>query len=188
MPAGIDDFIKEGITEAVVTTVSKNGVPNAAPMGIVRRGNRYFVRMYSDTTTFRNASGTGYLVANFTADARIYVLSAFKDLPPDQFQFEEGMVPPRLKDAAGWAYFRCKAGEVVSLEPINVKIVKCSQPVFNRAFAAVIEATIIGTRLRFYKGDEGIKKIREHEGIVKKCGSPTDVEAMKILKEILNLF
>ncbi len=187
MPTTVDDIIKEGITEAIVTTVSKSGVPNAAPMGIVRRGSRYFIRMYSDTTTFRNSAATGYLVANFTADARVYVLSAFKDLPPEYFQFEEGMVPPRLKEAAGWAYFKCQAGDVVSLEPISVKVAKCSQPVFSRAFAAVIEAAIVGTRLRFYKGDEGVKKIREHELVVKKCGSPADVEAMRTLKEILDI-
>ncbi len=188
MATTVDDIIREGITEAIVTTVSKSGIPNAAPMGIVRRGARYFIRMYSDTATFRNAADTGYLVANFTADARIYVLSAFRDLSPEFFQFEEGMVSPRLKEAAGWAYFKCQANDVVTLEPINVKIAKCSQPVFNRGFAAVIEATIVGTRLRFYKGDEGVNKIREYEALVKKCGSPTDIEAMKILKEVLNVF
>jgi hypothetical protein len=98
------------------------------------------------------------------------------------------MVPPRLKEAAGWAYFKSKADDVVHLEPVHAKIAKCTQPVFNRAFAAVIEATIVGTRLRFYKGGEGIKKIHEYESIVKKCGSPADIEAMKILKEILNIF
>jgi hypothetical protein len=188
LPASVDDIIKEGITEAIVTTVSKSGVPNAAPMGIVRKDGRYFIRMFKDTTTFRNATDIGYLAANFTADARIYVISAFKDLPPEYFQFEKGMVPPRLKEAAGWAYFRCRADDVVSLEPISAKIAKCTLPTFNRAFAVVIEATIVGTRLRFYKGDEGIKKIREHEVLVKKCGSPADVEAMKILKDILKIF
>jgi hypothetical protein len=188
MPTTVDDIIKEGITEAVVTTMSKSGVPNAAPMGIVRSGSRYFIRMYADTVTFRNSVDTGYLVANFISDARIYVISAFKDLPPEFFQFEEGMVPPRLKEAAGWAYFKSKADDVVHLEPVHAKIAKCTQPVFNRAFAAVIEATIVGTRLRFYKGGEGIKKIHEYESIVKKCGSPADIEAMKILKEILNIF
>ena len=188
MPTTVDDIIREGITEAIVTTVSKSGIPNAAPMGIVRRGTRYFIRMFPDTVTHKNSVDSGYLAANFTADARIYVISAFRDLPPEFFQFEEGMVPPRLKEAAGWAYFRCTTDDVVSLEPIGVKVARCSQPVFNRGFASVIEATIVGTRLRFYKGDEGIKKIHEYEAVVKKCGSPTDIEAMKILKEILNIF
>ncbi len=188
MPAAIEDIIKEGISEVIVTTVSKSGVPNAAPMGIVRKDNAYVIRMYSDTTTFRNVSDTGFLVANFITDPRIYVISAFQDLSPEYFRFEDGMVPPRLKDAAGWAYFKCQVRDVVSLEPITAKTAKCTLPVFSRAFAAVIEATIVGTRLKFYKNNEGIRKIHEHEAVVKKCGGPADIEAIKKLKEILNIF
>lgn len=188
MPAAIEDILREGISEVVVTTVSKSGIPNAAPMGIIRKDNTYIIRMFSDTTTFRNVSDTGFLVANFITDPRIYVISAFQDLSPEYFRFEDGMVPPRLKDAAGWAYFKCQVREVVNLEPVTAKTAKCTLPVFSRAFAAVIEATIVGTRLRFYKNNEGVKKIKEHEAIVKKCGSPADIEAMKKLKEILNIF
>jgi hypothetical protein len=188
MAASIEDIIKEGIAEVIVTTVSRSGIPNAAPMGIVRKDGHFFIRMYTDTTTFRNVSDTGYLTANFTADSRIYAVSAFRDLAPEYFQFEDGMVSPRLKDSAGWAYFKCQLKDVVILEPVFVKIARCSMPVFNRGFAAVVEATIVGTRLRFYKGDEGVRKIREHEAVVKKCGSPADIEAMKKLKEILGLF
>jgi uncharacterized protein len=187
MPVSVDAIIKEGITEVVATTISKSGIPNAAPMGIVRKGDRYSIRMFSDTATFRNVSDTGYLVANFTGDARLYAISAFRDLSPEDFQFEEGMLPPRLKEAAGWAYFRCQVKDVVHLTPVIAKIARCTVPVYNRGFSAVVEATIVGTRLRFYKGDEGIKKIREYDEIVKKCGSPTDIEAMKKLKEILNV-
>jgi uncharacterized protein len=187
MPVSVDDIIKEGITEAIVTTVSKSGIPNAAPMGIVRKGGKYLIRMYTDTATFRNVSDTGYLVANFIADPRVYVISAFQDLPPEYFQFEEGMVPPRLREAAGWAYFKCQVKDVVNMEPVSVKVAKCTLPVFNRAFGAVIEATIVGTRLRFYKGNAGINKIHEYEDIVKKCGSPADIEAMRKLKDILDI-
>ncbi len=181
----VDDIIKEGITEAIVTTVSKDGVPNAAPMGIVRQGSKYFIRMFPDTTTFRNVSDVGYLVANFIDDSRVYVLSAFRDLGPEYFQFEDGMVPPRLRDAAGWAYFRCKVEDAVILEAVSATIASCRAPTYSRGFGAVIEAAIVGTRLHFYKGDEGIKKIREYEAIVKKCGSPADMEAMRTLKDIL---
>ncbi len=182
-----DDIFKEGITEVIVTTASKSGVPNAAPMGIVRQGGRYFIRMYSETTTFTNVSQTGYLAANLTSDPMVYVISAFRELSPEYFQFEEGVIAPALKDSAGRVYFKCRVKDVVELEPLSVKVAKCMLPVFNRGFAAVIEATIVGTRMRFYKGDEGKKKILEYEAVVKKCGSPADIEAMKKLKEILNL-
>jgi uncharacterized protein len=182
-----DDVFKDGITEVIVTTVSKAGIPNAAPMGVVRKEGRFFIRMFTDTTTFKNVSDTGYLVANFTSDSRLYAISAFSDLTPEYFQFEEAMLPPRLKDAAGWAYFKCEVKDAVFMEPVLVKIARCSLPVHNRAFAAVIEATIVGTRLKFYKGDEGRKKIEECESIVKKCGTPADIEAMKKLKGFLGL-
>lgn len=187
MAIAIDDIFREGITEAIVTTASGAGIPNAAPMGIVRKDGRFFIRMFTDTATFKNVSDTGYLVANFTADPRIYATSAFEGLAPEAFRFEEGMVPPRLKDAAGWAYFKCQVTDVVALEPISLEIVRCTPPVFNRAFAAIVEAAIVGTRLRFYRGDEGRKKIEEYETIVKKCGGPEDIEAMRILKEILGI-
>ncbi len=122
MAVTADDIFKEGITEVIVTTVSKAGVPNAAPMGIVRQEGRYFIRMYSETTTFSNVSQTGYLAANLTADPMVYVVSAFRELTPEYFQFEEGMVAPSLKDAAGRAYFKCRVKDVVELEPVSVKV------------------------------------------------------------------
>jgi hypothetical protein len=187
MPVNIDDIIRDGITEVIVTTVSLNGVPNAAPMGIVRHGDRIFIRMYRDTTTFRNIAETGYMIANFTTDAGVYVISAFRDLAPEYFQFEEGILPPRLKGVSGYVFFKCQVDDVVLLEPVSYKVAKCTPPAFNRGFAAVLEATIVGTRLHLYKGDEGKKKIREFEAVVKKCGSIKDIKAMKKLKEILGL-
>jgi len=187
MLVNIDDIIRDGVTEVVVTTVSLNGVPNAAPMGIVRHGDRIFIRMYRDTTTFRNIAETGYMIANITTDASVFVISAFKELTPEYFQFEEGIIPPRLKEVSGYIFFKCQVDDVVLLEPVSYKVAKCSLPTFNRGFAAVLEATIVGTRLHLYKGDEGKKKIREFETVVKKCGSIRDIEAMKKLKEILGL-
>lgn len=187
MSMSVDDLITEGITEVVVTTISKDGVPNAAPMGIVRHGQQMLIRMFTDTRTFKNVSETGLLVANFTADPMAYVVSAFEDLPGEYFRFEKGMAPPMLKCAAGWILFKCNVTKVVELEPLNYKVERCSAPRFNRAFAAVIEATILGTRLRFYKGDEARKKMEEYETIVKKCGGPAELEAMKKLKAILKM-
>lgn len=183
----IDEMIPDGITEVVVTTVSANGIPNAAPMGIVRRGERMFISMYSGTKTLRNVLDTGYLVANFTTDPMVYVVSAFEDLNCDNFIFEDGMALPRLKGASALVYFKGKYDGVVELEPVDFKVIERRVPRFSRGFSSVIEATIVGTRLRFYKGDEGKKKLREYEVIVKKCGSPRDIEAMQKLKEILGI-
>lgn len=183
----VDEVFQEGITEAIITTISKNGIPNAAPMGVVRRGDRYFIHMFPNTRTLRNVEETSYLMANVTTDPMVYVISAFEDLDKSYFYYETDMGPPRLKDAAAWVYCKCNIGEAVSLEPVRVSIVERTVPRFSRAFPSIIEATIVGTRLRFYKGGEGEKKIHDYESIVRKCGGPKELEAMNKLKEILNL-
>lgn len=183
----MDEIFKEGITEVIVTSVSKSGEPNAAPMGVVRHGDRYFIRMFPNTTTLKNVEETGYLMANVTTDPLVYVISAFENLDSGYFVQENDLIVPRLNGAAAWVYCKCSVGEAVALEPIRSAVIERVVPCFSRAFPAVIEATIVGTRLRFYKGGEGEKKIHEYESIVRKCGSPKELEAMKKLKEILNL-
>ncbi|MCD1295645.1 DUF447 domain-containing protein [Methanocella sp. CWC-04] len=181
----LEEMLPDGITEVIVTTISSEGIPNAAPMGIVRRGDRMVIRMYPGTRTLKNVKETGYLVANFTLDPLIYVTSAFEDLNCGFFVFEQGMLPPRLKDAFGWVYFKCKTEGVVELEPVDVKVVERRVPRFSRGFAAVIDAAILGTRMHLFKEDEARKKFHEYDVIVNKCGGSKELEAMKKLKEIL---
>ena len=183
----VEEIFKEGITEVVVTTISAKGKPNAAPMGVVRRGSRYFIRMFPDTRTLKNVEQTGYLVANVTTDPMPYVLSAFIEIEPEDFVMEKDMTVPWLKGAAAWVYCRCQIGEAVEILPLRDTIVERRVPSFSRAFPAIIEATIVGTRMRFYKADEGEKKIEAYDSIVRKCGNPREIEAMETLKKILNI-
>lgn len=183
----MDEIFKEGITEVIVTSMSASGVPNAAPMGVVRHGDRYFIRMFPNTTTLKNVEETGHLVANVTTDPMVYVISAFENLDAGYFVMEKDLAVPRIKGAAAWVYCKCTVSEYVALEPVSSAVIERTVPVFSRAFPAIIEATIVGTRLRFYKGNEGEKKIHEYESVVRKCGSPKELEAMKKLKETLNL-
>ena len=59
----------------------------------------------------------------------------------------------------------------------------------NRGLNAIIEATILATRLKVNENDtkEGqkqriLREIAYYEGIVEKCGGEREKEAMKILK------
>lgn len=181
----LEEIFDEGITETVVTTLSSEGIPNAAPMGVVRHGDQYIIRMFPDTRTYRNVKETGCLVACITTDPMIYVISAFEDLNCSFFTQVEGM-PPIVRDTYAWAYFRARPDGVVKLIPDRSEIVKRAVPKFSRGFASVIDATITGTRLRFL-GDEGKKRIKEDASVVLKCGNQRDLEAMKKLQEILGL-
>jgi hypothetical protein len=182
----MDELFPEGITETVVTTLSAEGTPNAAPMGIVRHGESLFIRMFPGTRTYQNVKETGYLVANIVADPVVFVVTAFQDLDSSFYQpLQEGM-PPVIKDAYAWAYFKADVEGIVRLRPIRSEIVKTTVPRFSRGFASVIDATITGTRLHLL-GEAGKSRIREDDVLVSKCGTPRDIEAMKKLKEILSL-
>ncbi|WP_424356895.1 DUF447 domain-containing protein [Methanocella sp. MCL-LM] len=180
-----DEIFQEGITETIVTTLSAEGTPNAAPMGIVKRGESLFIRMYPGTRTFANVKETGHLVANIVTDPLIFVTAAFEDLG-SSFYVPQQDLPPVIKDAYAWAYFRADVDGVVKLTEIRREVVKTTVPRFSRGFASVIDATIIGTRLHFL-GDEGRQRIHEDDILVGKCGTPRDIEAMKRLKNILGL-
>jgi hypothetical protein len=179
----LDEILPQGITETIVTTVSKDGKPNAAPMGIVRQGDRMIIRMFPGSNTFANVSETGHLVVNIVADPLIFVVSAFEDLDSRCFVPQDD-VPPLIKDAYAWVYCKAEVDGTVKLIPLKSGILCRKVPSFSRGFAAVIDATVTGTRLRFL-GDEGRKRIHEDAVLVEKCGTPRDIEAMSRLKQIL---
>jgi hypothetical protein len=182
---GLDEILLEGITETIVTTLSADGRPNAAPMGIVRQGDKMLIRMFPGSCTFRNVTETGHLVANIITDPMIFVISAFEDLDSSYFIPQSNM-PPVIRDAYAWIYFKAEVDGTIRLTPVKSEILKRKVPSFSRGFGAVIDAAVTGTRLHFL-GDEGRKRIHEDAVLVEKCGTPRDVEAMGRLKAILGI-
>jgi|AGTN01.1.fsa_nt_gi Uncharacterized conserved protein len=183
--AEIDDILPQGITETIVTTMSADGRPNAAPMGIVRQGDRMLIRMFPGSITFGNVSETGHLVANIVTDPMVFVVSAFEDLDSSYFVAQRDM-PPTIRDTYAWVYFKAEVDGTVRLTPLKSEVLQRKVPSFSRGFAAVIDAAVTGTRLRFL-GDEGKKRIHEDDVLVGKCGTPRDIEAMSRLRQILGL-
>ncbi|OPY26182.1 MAG: hypothetical protein A4E28_02640 [Methanocella sp. PtaU1.Bin125] len=181
----IDEILQPGITETVVTTLSIDGKPNAAPMGIVRQNDSLYIRMFPGSNTFRNVSGTGKLVINIVDDPVVFVCSAFRDLDESYYVPQPGM-PPLITGVYAWVYCEARVEGTVRLTPVKSEIVRRRVPRFSRGFAAVIDAAVTGTRLKFL-GEEGKKKIREDAVLVEKCGTPADKEAMRRLKEILDI-
>jgi hypothetical protein len=186
----IEDLgIQEGISEMIITTLSNDGVPNAAPMGLHKKGNRLFLRIYA-SQTLNNISGNPRAVANIIDDPILFVESALSDLMHAKFKFEEGF--PILNDAQGWILFDCaiKKGDnisVVELFPIKTKINKRVIKPINRGFNAVIEALIQATRYVSMKDEKFLEKIECYNTIVQKCGGGKDKEAMKLLYGLARL-
>ncbi len=173
----------------IFTTLSPEGVPNAAPMGLHRNGNRFFARIFN-SKTLDNILSKPVLAANIVDDPVLFVRSALSDVEPESFEFVDGF--PVLKDALGWIFFncRCKMGEkisVVELSPVKGKTIDKTLKPINRGFNAVIEASILATRYVVLKEQKQLDCIGYYNTIVKKCGGAREKEAMKLLYGLLKI-
>jgi len=177
----------EGISEVIATT--RNGQPNAAPMGVINRGSLYIV-VYKDSHTFLNVKKNRQLVANFVADPLLYVKTAFEDLDLDFFSPDEKA--PVLKAAYAWVEFACSILEkptqksaIVELKPVRSVVLQRPIIPVNRAFCAVLEATIHATRYQALEDPAYLERMTHCEGIVRKCGGRRELEAFELLKKYL---
>jgi hypothetical protein len=190
--AGID----EGISEMIATTKSAAGKPNAAPIGIITTvdddgARAYQVKLYRGSQTRANVLETGRLAANATTDAILFVETAFDDLSTECFTDFEGF--PVLWEATAWIIFTSELVEEredylrFQLCPQAVKINRKEVKAINRGLNAVIEATILATRVSMTKDkrerEELRKELERYAAIVAKCGGWREREAMGMLKE-----
>jgi hypothetical protein len=171
----------------IFTTISPEGVPNAAPIGLHMKDGKFFARMYN-SKTLDNISGKKTAAANIIDDPILFVQSALSDIHPDNFDLIGDF--PVLKDALGWIIFDCeiRKGEtisVVELLPVESKIKRRQIKPINRGFNAVIEATVEATRYVFLKEKKYLDRIEYYDNIVQKCGGFREKEAMKLLFDLV---
>lgn len=186
----IEDFgILDGISEVIFTTLSTDGEPNAAPMGLHRKEGRLFSMIYN-SRTLENILDRPVAVANIVDDPVLFVLSSLCDLEPERFEYVNGF--PILKDALGWVLFdcRCKKGErisIVELSPVDGKINRRKIQPVNRGFNGVIEAAVHATRYAVFREKKYLDSIEHYNTIVKKCGGAREREAMVILYKLIGI-
>ncbi len=186
----LEDFgIHEGITEVIFTTLSGDGKPNAAPIGLHREGTRLFARIFN-SRTLENISCRPMAAANIVDDPVLFVQSSLSDIGHEEFEFTDGF--PVLKNTQGWILFdcRCKKGEkitLVELFPIRGKINLCKIRPVNRGFNAVIEAAIHATRYVVLREQKHLDCIGYYDTIVRKCGGAREKEAMRLLYGLMGM-
>lgn len=130
------------------------------------------------------------MVANFVSDPLLYVKTAFDDLDASFFRPDEEA--PVLAAAYAWVEFECTVLEKPTQKTALVKLLPMRSVVkqrpilpFNRAFYAVLEATIHATRYKTLKDPKYVECIAHYESIVRKCGGRRELEAFQLLKEYL---
>ncbi|MFZ3383215.1 MAG: DUF447 domain-containing protein [Candidatus Methanoperedens sp.] len=172
-----------------MTTMSIQGIPNAAPIGLHLKNGKLFAGIYR-SKTLDNIIDKSIAAANIVDDPVLFVRSALSDIESDKFELVEGF--PVIKGALGWIIFDCstRKGEnisVVELLAVKSKISQRKIKPVNRGFNAIIEAAVHATRYVALKEQKYLDHIDHYNTIVQKCGGAGEKEAMKLLYDLIRL-
>ncbi|HET89911.1 MAG TPA: DUF447 family protein [Chloroflexi bacterium] len=175
------------IIETIFSTVNPEGHPNFAPMGVIWGEAVMTVRPFTSTTTYHNLAATGVGVANVTDNVLAFVRSALFDAPLAHFPAQN--VPGvALEDACCWFELRVARieNDASSRADVHCHVVGRGRQRdfvgFNRGKNAVIEATILATRLQLYTPAEIQSALSHYREIVAKTGGDEEREAMACLE------
>lgn len=176
--------ILDGINEVIATT-EKNGVINAAPLGIIRDGESLYIKLFLGTHTYENVLANGWFVANITHDSWIFAETALEDLTPDYFVCRDSL--PILKDAEAWALFKCEPFPldivITKVELMKGEVLRRDFRAINRGANLVVEAAVAATRYLALRTDSYYEEIMKIKRIVERCGGPREKEAMERLMD-----
>src|SRR5512144_3087752 len=145
------------IVETVTTTVNPDGGVNCAAMGVEWGDATIVIKPYRGTRTLRNLRATGAAVVNLTDDVLLFTQAALGDPRPPTRPAEvvEGAV---LADACSWREVRVEAIEDGLRARVTTRVVARGAGRefvgFNRASAAVLEASILASRVRRLPAEE----------------------------------
>jgi len=177
------------IVETIFSTLDEGGNPNFAPMGIVWAESIVVVRPFRDSQTCRNLLATRLGVANISDDILAYVQSALYDAVLPYFPAKAG---PGIvySNTCFWREL-----EVISESGNNERAdIQCRVIYegrqrdflgFRRAGNAVLEATILATRRRFYDALLLEKALARYREVVEKTGDESDKQALQMIQDFV---
>jgi len=182
------------ILEGVVTTMDRVGTLNVAAMGpeMAEGSDRFVLRPYQTSTTFRNLQTTGAGVFHITDDVILLARAAIKQVGAVESR-PAALVLGRILETSGrYLEFR-----VVELDAANdrsrimVETVAQGRQAtdlfgFNRAKHAVVEAAILATRVDFLARDEILAEFDRLAVWVEKTGGPNEHRAFNLLKSYID--
>lgn len=174
------------ILETLVTTLDRTGGAHCAPMGIVLDGEQLVLRPFRTAATCANLEATGVGVVNFTDDVLLFARCALTPhLPP--LRKASQVAAPILEAACSWREFRVTASDLGAERALfRAQVVAVGRGReflgFNRAQHAVIEATILATRLHLLDREDiraGIDRLRP---LVEKTAGAREREAFAFVR------
>lgn len=183
-----------GVTESLVTTLGPNDRYNVAALGLYAPGrlshDSVTARTWGRTRTWRNFTEHQQGFVQFTRDPVVFVDGALDIREQDE---------PVLDSADAWVEVtveklrsRDRDGTQVvdwKLIPEHVEVEQTVVPTYNRAYGAVVEATVATSRLDVDAYDtEKLRRRIEYCGdVVDRCGGPREREAFERVTELAGL-
>src|SRR5919198_1887327 len=177
------------IVETVVTTINPDGSVNCGAMGVEWGEERIVIKPYRGTRTLRNLRATGAAVVNLTDDILLFSQAALGDPHPPirPAARVEGAV---LDDACSWREVRVEA--IDDGEPrarvSTVVVGSGSGREFlglNRARHAVLEASILASRVRLLPIEDIRAELERLQVLVDKTGGPRERAAMEYVRGVV---
>jgi uncharacterized protein len=177
------------IVETIFSTVDEAGNPNFAPMGIGWEDEFAIVRPFRNTQTCRNLLSTGCGVANLADDVLAYVQCALYDavLPHFPAKTVRGVI---FKEACSWRelMLESQSGTEDRAE-FCCRVLHSGRQKdflgFRRASNAVIEATIMATRLQLLDPHAGREWLAHFAKIVDKTGDVAERQAFQLVHDYI---
>ena len=169
------------IHETLVATVDASGRPNVAPMGVVLEEAAVVLRPFRSAETCGNLEATGCGVVHFTDNVLLFARCALEALVPPHRPAERvrGIV---LDDAAHWREFEIVERDLgAERATFRGRVVASGRRrdllIFNRAQHAVVEATILATRIHLTGAAPVEAEIARLRPLVEKTGGAREREA-----------
>lgn len=188
-PAGDDwPVALRGVTESIVTTRGPNDLWNVAALGLRASDDDDSItaRTWGRTRTWRNFTERGAGYVQFVSDPVDFVEAALTVTESED---------PVLKGANAWARVavsRLGEGKDAStqwveweLRPVESAVEIETVPTINRGFNAVIEATVVASRLDVtaYETAQMLDRLAHLESIVEACGGGREREAFSLIAD-----
>jgi hypothetical protein len=179
------------ILEGLVTSVNPDGTARVAPMGPVVEDDlqRFVLRPYQSSRTCANLRRTGQGVFHITDDVELLALAAIQRLDTlpamRRATSVEGMI---LEDVCQWFAFRVlRIDDSASRAELDCEVVERGRVRdfigFNRARNAVVEASILATRVGLLDGNDILAEFSRLKTIVEKTAGDREFRAFASLED-----
>jgi hypothetical protein len=170
------------IVETVTTTINPDGTVNCAAMGVEWGDEAIVIKPYRSTRTLRNLQARRAAVVNLTDDVLLFTQAALEDPHPPTHPAAavDGAV---LADACSWREVTVDAIDASGPRArVTTRVVGRGTGRefigFRRASGAVLEASILASRVRRLPADQIRAELARLLVVVDKTAGPQERAAM----------